>query len=163
MLQPAAIDGLAFARTAGVMRGHFDHESLPRLAQSGCSGSAVDFVLTGEINERGKPGLRLAVKGSVRMECQRCLGNVDLALQLDSRLELAANEAEILAADDEVERVVARRDMNVADLVEEELILALPMVPRHEQCFAATEAEEGDQPSAFKALGALRKRSFSGG
>ena len=163
MLPPVAIDGLAFARSAGTMRGRLGLESLPRLAQSGCSGSVVDFVLTGEINERGKPELRLAVNGSVRLECQRCLGNVDLALQLDSRLELAASEAEILAADDEVERVVAGREMRVAELVEEELILALPMAPKHERCIAATEAEGGDQPSAFEALAALRKRSFSGG
>lgn len=145
------------------MRGRLDLESLPRLAQSGCSGSVVDFVLTGEINERGKPGLRLAVRASVRLECQRCLGNVDLALQLDSQLELAANEAEILAADDEVERVVAGHEMRVADLVEEELILALPMAPRHEQCLAAIEAEGGGKPSAFEALGALRKRGLSEG
>ncbi len=163
MLQPVAIDGLAFARSAGVMRGRLDLESLPRLAQSGCSGSVVDFVLTGEINERGKPELRLAVNGSVRLECQRCLGNVDLALQLESRLELAAGEAEILAADDEVERVLAGHEMSVAELVEEELILALPMVPKHEHCLAKTAAEKGEQPSAFKALAALKKRSFSGG
>jgi uncharacterized protein len=163
MLQPAAIDGLAFARSAGVMRGQLGLASLPRLAQSGCSGSVVDFVLTGEINERGKPELRLAVDGSVRLKCQRCLGDVDLTLRLDSRLELAASEAEILAADDDVERVVAGRDMSVAELVEDELILALPMVPKHEQCLAATGAEGGAEPSAFKALAALRKRSFSGG
>src|SRR5512140_1252631 len=162
MLQPVAIDGLAFARSAGVMRGRLDLESLPRLAQSGCSGSVVDFVLTGEINERGKPELRLAVNGSVRLECQRCLGNVDLALQIESRLELAASEAEILAADDEVERVVAGREMSVAELVEEELILALPMAPRHEQCLTATEADGGAKPSAFEALTALKTRSFSG-
>jgi len=145
------------------MRGRLDLESLPRLAQSGCSGSVVDFVLTGEINERGKPELRLAVNGSVRLECQRCLGNVDLALKLESRLELAASEAEILAADDEVERVLAGHEMRVAELVEEELILALPMVPKHEQCLAKTAAERGEQPSAFKALAALKTRSFSGG
>ena len=61
MLQPAAIDGLAFARNAAVLEGRLGMESLPRLAQSGCSGSVLDFVLTGEINERGKPGLMLAV------------------------------------------------------------------------------------------------------
>src|SRR3990172_3907166 len=62
MLQPAAIDGLAFVRNAAVLEGRLGMESLPRLAQSGCSGSVLDFVLTGEINERGKPGLKLAVE-----------------------------------------------------------------------------------------------------
>lgn len=156
MLQPAAIDGLAFARSAGVLKGRLGMESMPRLAQSGCSGSVIDFVLTGEINERGKPELRLAVDGSVRLECQRCLGDVDLPLRFEARLELAASEAELLAADDDIEGVVAGRDMSVAVLVEDELILALPMVPKHEQCRAAAEMEGGAEPSAFQALAALR-------
>ena len=159
MLQPAAIDGLAFARTAGVLKGQLGLESLPRLAQSGCSGAVLDFVLTGDINERGKPELRLTVDGSVRLECQRCLGDVDLPLRLEARLELASGEAEILADDDDIDRVVAGRDMSVAVLVEDEVILALPMVPKHEQCRAAAEAEGGAEPSAFQALAALRKRS----
>ncbi|MGP1676354.1 MAG: YceD family protein [Giesbergeria sp.] len=141
-------------------------ESMPRLAQSGCSGAVLDFVLTGEINERGKPGIRLAVDGSVRLECQRCLGNVNWPLRLEARLELASGEAEVLAADDDIERVVAGRDMNVAALVEDEVILALPMVPKHEQCNAADVAAGaggGAEPSAFQALAALKKRSFSEG
>jgi uncharacterized protein len=163
MLQPAAIDGLAFARSAGMVKGRLDMESLPRLAQSACSMAALDFVLAGEINERGKPGIRLAVNGSVRMQCQRCLGDVEFPLRLETRLELALNEAEILAAEDEIERVVASRDMSVAALVEDEVILALPMVPKHERCHAAAGAEGGAEPSAFRALAALKKRSFSGG
>jgi uncharacterized protein len=157
MLQPAAIDGLAFARTAGVLKGRLGVDSMPRLAQSGCSGSLVDFILTGEINERGKPELRLVVEGSVSLECQRCLGNVDFPLRLEARLELAASEAELLAADDDIERVVAGREMSVAALVEDEVILALPMVPKHAQCRAVAEAEGGAEPSAFQALAALKK------
>jgi uncharacterized protein len=163
MLQPAAIDGLAFVRAAGVLKGRLGIESLPRLAQSGCSGSVLDFVLCGEINERGKPELRLAVDGSVRLQCQRCLGDMDFPLQLEAQLELAASEAEILAADDDIERAVAGRDMDVAVLVEDEVILALPMVPKHEQCRAAERSDGGTKPSAFQALAALKKRSFSGG
>ena len=157
MLQPAAIDGLAFARCAGVLKGRLGMESLPRLAQSGCSGSVLDFVLTGEINGRGKPGFRLAVEGSVRLECQRCLGNVEWPLRLEARLELASGEAEIMAADDDIERVVAGRDMNVATLVEDEVILALPMAPKHEQCNSAAGAQRGAEPSAFQALAELKK------
>ncbi|MBE0626720.1 MAG: DUF177 domain-containing protein [Burkholderiales bacterium] len=163
MLQPAAIDGLAFVRAAGALKGRLGIETLPRLAQSGCSASVLDFVLTGAINERGKPELRLAVQGSVRLQCQRCLGNMDFPLRFEAQLELATTEAEILAADDDVERVVAGREMKVAGLVEDEVILALPMVPKHEQCRAAEESGGGAKPSAFEALAALKKRSSSGG
>jgi uncharacterized protein len=163
MLQPAAIDGLAFARNAAVLKGRLGMESLPRLAQSGCSGSVLDFVLTGEINERGKPGLKLAVDGNVRLECQRCLGNLDFPVHLEAQLEFASSEAEITAADDDIERVVAGREMSVAALVEDEVLLALPMVPKHEQCIAAAGVAAQAKPSAFQVLAALRKRSFSGG
>jgi uncharacterized protein len=163
MLQPAAIDGLAFARNAAVLKGRLGMESLPRLAQSGCLGSVLDFVLTGEINERGKPGLTLAVEGSVRLECQRCLGSLELPLHLEAQLEFAPSEAEIMAAADDIERVVASREMSVAALVEDEVLLALPMVPKHEQCSAAAGLGANATPSAFQAFATLRKRRFSGG
>ena len=163
MLQPAAIDGLAFARNAEVLQGRLGLESLPRLAQSGCTGLVLDFILTGESNERGKPGLKLAVDGSVRLQCQRCLGGLELPLRFEAQLEFASSEEEIAAADDDVERVVARREMRVADLVEDEVLLALPMVPRHEQCSVAAEFKADAEPSAFQALAALKKRSLSGG
>ena len=162
MLQPVAIDGLAFARNAAVLEGRLGLESLPRLAQSGCSGSVVDFVLIGEINERGKPGLKLVVDGSVRLQCQRCLGRLELPVHLEARLEFASNEAEIMAADDDIERMVASREMSVVALVEDEVLLVLPMVPRHERCSAAAGLGANAKPSAFQALAALRKRSFSG-
>ena len=163
MLQPAAIDGLAFARNAAVLEGRLGLESLPRLGQSGCSALVLDFVLTGEINQRGKPGLKLAVDGSVRLQCQRCLGSLDLPLQVEAQLEFALNEAEIMAADDDIERLVAGREMSVAALVEDEVLLVLPMVPKHEQCSAAAELGANAKPSAFEALAALRRRNLSGG
>jgi len=156
MLQPAAIDGLAFARSAAVLEGRLGLESLPRLAQSGCSASVLDFVLTGEINERGRPGLRLVVEGSVRLQCQRCLDGLELPLHLEAELQFATSEAEMAAAEDDVERVLAGREMSVAALVEDEILLALPMVPKHERCSAA-DSGSGAQNPAFQALAALKK------
>ncbi len=88
-------------------------------------------------NERGKQRLKLAVDGSVRLQCQRCLGILDLPVHLAAQLDLASSEAEIMAADDDIERVVAGREMSVAALVEDEVLLALPMAPKHEQCGTA--------------------------
>ena len=156
MLQPAAIDGLTFARNAAVLEGRLGLESLPRLAQSGCSGSIIDFVLNGEINERGRPSLRLLVDGSVRLECQRCLDSLDLPLHLEAHLQLASSEAELAAAGDDVECVLAEREMSVVALVEDEVLLALPMVPKHERCSAAAELGGSAKEPAFQGLAALK-------
>jgi uncharacterized protein len=163
MLQPAAIDGLAFARGAAALEGRLGLESLPRLAQSGCSGAVVDFVLKGEINERGRPGLRLVVDGSVRLQCQRCLDGLDLPLHLEAQLEFAASDAEIAAADDDIDRVLVGREMSVAALVEDEVLLALPMVPKHERCSAAADSASNARTSVFASLAALRKGRFGEG
>jgi uncharacterized protein len=53
--------------------------------------------------------------------------------------------------------------MSVAAMVEEEVILALPMAPKHEHCRAAVGADTGAGASAFQALAALKKRSFGEG
>ena len=148
MLQPAAIDGLAFARSAAVLEGWLGIEALPRLAHSGCSRLSLHYVLTGEINARGKPGLRLALDGTARLECQRCLNHLDFPLQIETQLELASSEAEIAAADDDIERIVAAREMRIATLVEDEVLLALPMAPKHERCGTTAELGMNAESSA---------------
>lgn len=159
MSQPAAIDGLAFARNASQVAGRFDLDSMPRLAQSGCSEAALGFVLKGETSQHGKPQLGLVVDGSVRLECQRCLERLELPLNFEVKLELATSEAEIAAGDeeDDIDRILAGREMNLAALVEEEVLLALPMVPRHERCEAAMVGAGNSKPSSFQGLAVLRR------
>ena len=95
--------------------------------------------------------------GSVRLECQRCLDSLDLPLHLVAELQFAASDEEIGAADDDAERILAGREMSITALVEDEVLLALPMVPKHERCGAAMNVESGAQVSAFQALAALKK------
>jgi len=68
------------------------------------------------------------------MVCQRCLDPIQVPIAIDAELQLAENAREISEADDEIDRVIASRHMDVAWLVEDEVILALPMAPRHEEC-----------------------------
>ena len=58
---------------------------------------------------------------------------------------LAATQAEIDAEPADAnapDRVVAAKEMPVRELVEDELILALPYAPRHEDCERATRQHE---------------------
>ncbi len=159
MLQPAAIDGLAFARNAAAIDGRLELDSMPRLAQSGCSGAALGFQLAGEISQRGRPALGLKVDGIVRLECQRCLEGLEYPVQLALQLELATSEAEIAADDgeDDINCVLAGPQMNVAALVEDEVLLALPMVPKHAHCKAVAGLERNVRSSAFEGLAVLKK------
>lgn len=134
MSQAEVIDGLQFARAALERRGVAGIERLPRLAQLQCSTEGLEYHLRGGRTGNGKPCLRLSVVGSLELPCQRCLDPIRIPIAIDAELQLAQNAREISEADDEIDRVLASRHMDVASLVEDEVILALPMAPRHEDC-----------------------------
>jgi uncharacterized protein len=133
-MSPAGvIDGLQFARTALERRGLVGVEQLPRLAQMQSTGS-LEYHLRGGEASNGKPCLRISVRGSMDLVCQRCLGRLPVPIAVDVELQLAESLSEISEADDDVDRVLPSRSMDVGQLVEDEVILVLPMVPRHEAC-----------------------------
>jgi len=134
MSQAEVIDGLQFARAGLERRGVVGMERLPRLAQLQCSTEGLEYDLRGGRAGNGKPCLRLSVRGSVKLVCQRCLGPIQFPIAVDAELQLAESLREISEADDEIDRVIATRNMDVAWLVEDEVILGLPMAARHEEC-----------------------------
>src|SRR4029077_7905261 len=134
MSQAEVIDGLQFARAALERRGVVGMERLPRLAQLQCSTEGLEDHLRGGRADNGKPCLRLSVRGSLQVVCQRCLDPIQVPIAIDAELQLAEHARELSEADDEIDRVLASRRMEVAWLVEDEVILALPMAPRHDEC-----------------------------
>jgi uncharacterized protein len=157
MSQAGVIDSLQFARERGERRGSLDLGALPRLAQSGCAAAALKFALQGGQSREGRPSLHLEVRGQLVLKCQRCLDPLTFPLEVAVDLELAQSRAEIDAAEDDTDRVLASKDMDVAALVEDEAILALPMIPAHEHCVEIGKTRETQKASPFAVLAALKK------
>ena len=132
-------------------------DELPRLADSGCEAATLQYTLRGGESAKGRPSLTLAVTGQVRLVCQRCLEPLEIPLAAACEFELAETPAEIDGADDAVDRVLATRAMAIAELVEDEAILALPMVPMHERCETGITKADPATATAFAALAGLRK------
>jgi uncharacterized protein len=156
MSQGGVIDGLEFARAGATRAGKLDLAQLPRLAEVGCRAAELSYAIRGDASAQGKPALRLAAAGTLEFVCQRCLEALRMPIDVQSELELAESQAGIDAADDDVDRVLATRSMAVAELVEDEVILALPMVPMHARCTAAIGAAPTERVSPFAGLAALR-------
>ena len=159
------IDGLQFARSSSELAGVVDAAQLPRLAELQCRTPGIRFRLKGGMNARDKPSLNMTLSAELELTCQRCMQPLVFALDTGVSLELSRNQTEIGSAEDEVDRILAKRDMDVAALVEDETILALPMIPRHEHCEAAPEgahpavieAGMAKPASPFGALAALKQ------
>lgn len=165
--QPARfplIDGFEFAAAGGSVRGAWPVSVFPRLREVLHDDSgAVEYAVRGGRDFHGRAQLELHAKARLQLTCQRCLGAVECVLEPRSTLLLAATQAEIDAepiTPQMPERVVARRDMAVRDLVEDELLLALPYAPRHENCAAQGRAAPKGRQMPFATLrGMLRGKS----
>lgn len=120
----------------------------------------------------GKPAiwLYLQAKAVVPLQCQRCLGVAHTVLEVDRRFRFVTDEATAEAQDDECEEdvLVLEPVMSLYDLLEDELLMSLPLVPMHETCPVpvvmqvsdpGVAPEGGDTPVAhpFAALAKLKK------
>jgi uncharacterized protein len=110
--------------------------------------------------------LRLTVTTDVERVCQRCLQPVRLSLEVQREFLFVADEdrAAELDADNDAEDVLElTRFLDLHALVEDELVLALPLVPRHEVCPepllppASAAGDEAPQAHPFAALARLRR------
>ncbi|NLC37470.1 MAG: hypothetical protein GX772_13745 [Alcaligenaceae bacterium] len=129
----------------------------------------VNWSVTGETNALGQRFMVLQAQVDVTLECQRCLSMFDYPLQTENRLQLVETEAEIEAEEageddpDTPDHLLGSSFFDVLTLVEDELILALPYVPKHEVCpslpqeLETSEGSDTGRPSPFAVLAELKK------
>ena len=158
MSQPGVIDGLQFARGAQAVRGVLGMEQLPRVAELQGATEGLAFGVRGGMRDDGKPCLWISVSGELRLVCQRCLGQLIFPLSIEAELVLTEDAREIAQADDDIDRVLASRAMDVAQLVEDEMLLSLPMAPRHDRCSAAAATGREAKASPFSVLTDLKRK-----
>jgi uncharacterized protein len=153
------IDGLEFARTGLHLRGEWPLADFPRLRDALRADSGVlAYEVQGVPEEQGSPALRLRLDGTLVLTCQRCLGTLEFPLHVGVSLLLAATQAEIDAEPleaDGPERIVAGKEMPVHDLIEDEVLLAIPIAPRHERCASQGAPAPGERHMPFAGLRTL--------
>jgi uncharacterized protein len=141
----AQIDALRLIRNKEAATGRYAASQLPRVADYlyGQVG-AVDYRIEGTYDPRQRPVIRCIINGYLDLVCQRCLGPIKFELATDQQLVVVASEASMPAPEDEedgVDFIVAAPRFDVLALIEDEIILNLPLAPRHAegQCVASSE------------------------
>jgi uncharacterized protein len=156
MSRQPVIDGFEFASAGATQQGTWPLKELPRLRDMLAKDAGeVAYDITGVRDARGRPGLRLKVSGTLVLRCQRCLEPMEFQVNTDETLVLAATLEEIHAEPADAhapDRVVAGREMALGELIEDELILALPFAPRHEDCSPAGPGDSAESDSPFGGL-----------
>jgi len=159
MSHQPVIDGLEFARAAARLQGAWPVAEFLRLHDAlRSTAGTLRYELRGVPEVQGRAMLRLKVSGTLQLTCQRCLAALEFPLQLDVGLQLAATQEEMDAAPleaDGPESIVAGKEMQVQALVEDEVLLAIPIAPRHEVCAAGVAGTEGRKQTPFAGLRGL--------
>ena len=175
-MQALVIDAFSFCQLQERREGNILIADLQRLSNE-CANTegALSWSLEGGVNRLGYPRLILTVNGNVQLMCQRCLTIFAFEVDSESELILAKNEEnadeiEALIDDDEIDVVVGSKTFNIMDLIEDEVLLAIPQSPKHAVCpdvaldssvstVAAIEAEAIKKDSPFAVLKKINGRT----
>ncbi|MEN9982672.1 MAG: hypothetical protein RI918_641 [Pseudomonadota bacterium] len=183
------LDVAGLAQANGYLKGQNSLQKYERLRQESCrleadltasesivwqaEGELIESVsdnVGGSVKVKPQVWLHLSAQTHLPQTCQRCLGEVSTYLAFDRSYRFVADEATAEAEDDECEEdlLAISREFNLSELIEDELLMALPQVPMHDVCpvqpkMAAIDAEfealgvEG-KPNPFAALAALKAK-----
>lgn len=175
---PERLDVELFARQQARIEGDWPLASMERLASSAHAeaapdeGDVVTWRAQGESRaQRGGEGetwLHVDAQATVNLVCQRCLGPVACPLDAERSFRFVVGEdaAAELDADSEDDVLAMTRALDLRELVEDELLLSLPVVPRHDVCpdplpAGSVDDEEEPEPERrqpFAALAALKRK-----
>ncbi len=156
------INNIEFARKAYEIHDTIADSHLSRLGESLAEvGNQLSWGLVGGVAADSKPWLRLKVVGKLMLCCQRCLEPMQYDLDLESLFFLVPDEGSIPLDEDNLddqEYLVADEKMQVLDLLEDEILLALPLAPKHDpnECRASGSAEGAVKPNPFDVLKAFK-------
>ncbi len=118
------------ARGTSAVRGSLAAADVPRLRETLDALTDIQVDLAFDLDASARPRVTGTAQASVRAECQWCLEPVELKLTAELRALIAVGEeqAQRWWADDQPEHilVVAKEQLDVAALVEDELLTALP-------------------------------------
>jgi uncharacterized protein len=165
-----AISPHELARAGGRYVGEVAITAFPRLSGLVAGAGAIAIALEFRRDERA----RSVVEGSVRMpltlECQRCRESVARVIDVPVRLCVAESEAQAAEWIDEMDAfVLPDEDVSIVELIEDDLLLALPsqVCQAYEECPRRPElsypAAGGDVSSeAVNPFGVLAKLKAGG-
>lgn len=123
--------------------------------------SELAYTLQGGVDRWQRPFLTFTLSGSLPLQCQRCMQPVHFALDENVRIVLFENEEsldEAVLADEELEGMLLEAELDVFSLIEDQILMALPFSPKHDDCGNADlDAVNQNKTNPFAVLAGLKK------
>ena len=145
-----------------VFKGSAHLDDLPRLAESLANENCeVRYEVTARLDKQRRKVVSCIIEGFVFLTCQTTLEAFRHAISIDERLVIVDDESRLPPIEEESDAedyLVADAPLDVLDLVEDAVLLALPMVPRKPGVQEVRLAQKDAKDSPFAVLASLKKR-----
>jgi uncharacterized protein len=149
---PEQVKPVKFAKRGTAFNGRWSLERFQRLTADTVSSSGEVIVQADFGFEEGFPAFCGTAQANVQLECQRCLEPVILPLEVSFQLAFVSSEERMAEVPEPFETVLLEEEeISIIDVVEDELLLALPIVAYHPECEAfdyRTDDEKADDVQA---------------
>lgn len=161
---------LEYAQQQKLLQGIYQITALPRLhdallelavPEAALATLVVKYELQAlperHLGEDVLPALGLDVSVQLPLVCQRCFEAMPLSLDLHFAYVVCTTPPEALLEDDAWDWLDPAEESSLPALVEDELLMALPIAVSHEFPCVELQREAGDKPNPFAVLAKLKK------
>ncbi len=133
--------------------------AFPRLQQALQAQATVHLDLSWQRDPRRHAILELRAQGQWPLQCQRCMETMDLIVDESVRLHLLQAEDDVSRLDESEDYVVLdeQGELDLPEIIEDELLLCLPLVAKHEHCDELIPIASADAPVVEE-----KRRPFAG-
>lgn len=172
------LDVAGLARANGTIQGNTLLQKFERLRTESCrpesesrDSHSVHWQATGEwvetVGAAPQTWLHLQVQAKLTQICQRCMTEVDTPIEVTRSYRFVADEATAEALDDSCDEdlLAISREFDLLELIEDEMLMDLPLVPMHNICPVAPkmaaidsdfESKNQQKPNPFAVLQSLK-------
>ncbi|WP_455380915.1 YceD family protein [Acidihalobacter prosperus] len=129
---PSKIDPFKAADQGRVLRGIANTKQFKRLLKAVISiEEELSVEYSFQRDDLDRPYVEIDCKASMVLRCERCLGSMNLEFELKNhRLTLIDVSNESGEADVDG-LLVDEKDLDLSELLEDEILLGLPLIPKH--------------------------------
>lgn len=173
MSTPLFIDNITFAKNNTLISGNLSLSDCPRLftlVEEAFKSASIDmsetqlinFNLQGSTDVANQHFLHLEIIADLHTICQRCFGVMPLNLTSNFNylisnvqdLQIGAGEID---GDDDIDLQQASSSMDIITLIEDELLMAMPIATLHREYCGKIISQSGEKANPFAVLKRLKK------
>lgn len=137
---PKKINPWLLFRYHETVSGQLELSAMPNLRNSQSRQESIAQVVLSVVSrEDGQVVLRGEANIELELECQRCLQPLIATFVAPFELVVVKYDYQLETVSEEDDAIVVEEQIEIAPLIEQELILALPMIAKHDDCQANYE------------------------